>query len=85
MDARIAAKPAPLRIVHFLSELMRDLSSPGKILSVEVEGAMYRVTLVLPDHGHAVIRLSAFDVIRSVRGDQEALTNLGNDLVRGAR
>jgi hypothetical protein len=83
MDARIAAKPAPLRIVHFLSELLRDLSSPCKVLSVEVEAAMYRVTLALPDHGRAIIRLSAFDVSRSVRGDQDALASLGSDLTRG--
>jgi hypothetical protein len=84
MDASTTStKPAPLKIVNFLSELVRDLPCRGKIVSVEVEAGTYRVTLALPERGLIAVPLSAFDVSRSVRGDREAVATLGADLVRG--
>jgi hypothetical protein len=84
MDASTTVtKPAPLKIVNFLSELVRELPCPGRIVAVEVEAGTYRVTLALPDRGLISVPLSAFDVSRSVRGDREAVATLGADLVRG--
>jgi hypothetical protein len=85
MDASTTvAKPAPLKIVNFLAELVRETPCPGKIVAVEVEAGTYRVTLALPERGLVAVPLSAFDVSRSVRGDREALATLGANLVRGA-
>jgi hypothetical protein len=76
------AKPAPLKIVNSLSDLVRDLPCRGRIVAVEVEAGTYRVRLAIPEDGLVSVPLSAFDVSRSVRGDREALATLGANIVR---
>jgi hypothetical protein len=86
MDASVTAlKPAPIKIVRFLGEVLDAQPGHGTVISVEVEASTYRVTLAVPERGLVVVPLSAFDVSRSVRGDREALATLGADLIRGTR
>jgi hypothetical protein len=75
-------KAAPTKMVHFLAELVTELPVRGKVISVEVEDAGYLVKLALPSRGLTVHQLSAYDVSRSMRGDQAALAALRADLMR---
>lgn len=84
-DPMTAPKPAPVKIVRFLGEILGEDPGRGRIISVEVEASTYRVTLAVPERGLVVVPLSAFDVSRSVRGDRDALATVGADLVRVAR
>jgi hypothetical protein len=67
------SKPAPTKMVHFIKDVLTDLPERGQVVSVEVEGASYLVTLAHPDRTHSVHHLSAWDVSRSMRGDAAAL------------
>ncbi len=71
-------------MVHFLAEVLLELPVKGRVVSVEVEDASYRVTLALSDQGHRtqVHQLSAYDVSRSMRGDQDALAAIRADFLR---
>lgn len=83
MRARINEhKPAPTKMVHFLSEVLLDLPVRGRVVSVEVEDASYLVTLALHDQGQRVHQLSAWDVSRSMRGDPTALAAIRADFLR---
>lgn len=85
MDAPTAtAKPAPVKMVHFMSELLQELAVKGRVVSVEVGDAGYLVTLALPHRGLSVHQLSAWDVSRSLRGDPNALAAIRADLLRDA-
>ncbi|MGH7391334.1 MAG: hypothetical protein ACREM3_18020 [Candidatus Rokuibacteriota bacterium] len=75
-------KPAPAKMVHFLSEVLLDLPVRGRVVSVEVENASYLVTLALPDQGRRVHQLSVWDVSRSMRGDPTALAAIRADFLR---
>jgi hypothetical protein len=78
-------KPAPTKMVHFLSEVLLELPVKGRVVSVEVEDASYRVTLALHDQGQRVHQLSAYDVSRSMRGDPAALAAIRADFLREHR
>jgi|GEM_PF-2100605 len=83
MPARVSEpKPAPTKMVNFLSEVLLDLRVKGRVVSVEVEDASYMVTLDLEDHGERVHLLSAWDVNRSMRGDPAALQAIRADFLR---
>ena len=75
-------KPAPTKMVHFLAEVLLELPVKGRVVSVEVEDASYRVTLAFNDQGHRVHQLSAYDVSRSMRGDATALAAIRADFLR---
>jgi len=86
MDTSVGTnKLAPLKMVHFIAELLIDLSSRSKVVSVEVEGNTYMVTVSRQDGGLAVHQLSAWDVSRSMRGDPDALAALRAGFERHAR
>ncbi|OLC16508.1 MAG: hypothetical protein AUH29_05010 [Candidatus Rokubacteria bacterium 13_1_40CM_69_27] len=85
MEARTTAnKPAPVKMVHFIAELLQDLPIKGRVVSVEVEDTAYLVTLALAGRGLSVHQLSVWDVSRSMRGDPNALASIRADLLRGA-
>jgi hypothetical protein len=85
MDAPTTAnKPAPVKMVHFMSELIQDLALKGRVVSVEVGEAAYLVTVAVPHRGLSVHELSAWDVSRSMRGDPSALAAIRADLSRDA-
>lgn len=75
-------KPAPTKMVHFLAEVLLDLPFKGRVVSVEVEDASYRVTLALDDQEEQIHQLSAYDVSRSMRGDPTALAAIRADFLR---
>jgi len=86
MDTSVGInKLAPLKMVHFIAELLIDLSSRSKVVSVEVEGSTYMVTVSGQDGRRAVHQLSAWDVSRSMRGDPDALAALRAGFERHAR
>jgi len=80
----IGSKPAPVRMMHFIAEVLGELPVRGKVVSVEVDDGSYLVTLALADGGLRVQHLSAWDVSRSLRGDPEALAALRAGLLRDA-
>jgi hypothetical protein len=82
MEAPTASKPAPLKMVHFLSELLVDLPMRGRVVSVEVEEASYLVTLALAGGGQAVRQFSAWDVSRGMRGDRDAQAAIRESFLR---
>ncbi len=75
-------KPAPTKMVHFLSEVLLELPVKGRVVSVEVEEASYMVTLSFHDRGQRVHHLSVWDVSRSMRGDPTALEAIRADFLR---
>lgn len=74
-------KLAPMKMVHFLAEVLLDLPVKGRVVSVEVEEDAYRVTLAFSGHGEQVHQLSAYDVSRSMRGDPTALAAIRADFL----
>jgi hypothetical protein len=83
MESRAAEpKPAPTKMVHFLSEVLLDLPVRGRVVSVEVEDASYVVRLAFHDQRERVHQLSAYDVSRSMRGDPAALAAIRADFLR---
>lgn len=83
MDARATAnKPAPVKMLHFIADLLQDLPIKGRVVSVEVEDTTYLVTLALPGRGLSVHQLSVWDVSRSMRGDPNALAAIRANLLR---
>lgn len=72
MNAPTASKPAPLKLVHFLSEMLIDLPVRGRVVSVQVGEASYLVTVALADGGQAVSQFSVWEVSRGMRGDPAA-------------
>jgi hypothetical protein len=85
MDTQFASgKSAPAKMVHFIADLLTDLPIRGKVVSVEVDGPAYLVTLALPHRGLTVRHLSAWDVSRSLRGDPDAVAAIRAELARTA-
>jgi hypothetical protein len=84
LDTAISSKSAPLKMVHFIADLLTDLPVRGKVVSIEVEDASYLVTLALQDRGLSIHQLSAWDMSRSLRGDPQALAAIRADLLRDA-
>jgi len=80
----VSSKSAPVKMVHFIADLLADLPVRGKVVSIEVEDSSYLVTLALHNRGLSVHQLSAWDVSRSLRGDPEALAAIRADLLRDA-
>jgi hypothetical protein len=86
MQARLdSSKPAPLKMVNFLKEVLLELPVRGQVVSVEVEDASYRVTVAHPDRARSIHQLSAWDVSRSMRGDAAALAAIRAGLLDGTR
>jgi hypothetical protein len=75
-------KPAPVKMVNFIAGVLIDLPSRSKVVSVEVEGGTYLVTVASATGGVSLHHLSAWDVSRSMRGDPSALAALRADLGR---
>jgi hypothetical protein len=69
----LSAKAAPVKMVNFIAELLLDLPTRGKVLTVEAEESAYVVTLTMPDGLVTTRRLSVWDVSRGLRGDPQAL------------
>lgn len=83
MDAQlVSGKSAPAKMVHFIADLLTDLPVRGRVVSVEVDGASYLVTLAVAHRGVTARHLSAWDVSRSLRGDPEAVAALRADLAQ---
>lgn len=83
-DMTMGVKLAPTRMHHFITELLVDLPLRGRVVSVEVLDETYLVTLALANRRIAVSRLSAYELSRSMRGDQEALDAVRTHLLRQA-
>ena len=79
-----SSKPAPLKMVQFIKEVLLELPVRGQVVSVEVEDASYLVTLAHPDRAPSVHQLSAWDVSRSMRGDEVALATIRAGLLGAA-
>ncbi len=73
MRTTTTTKPAPMKMVQFIKEVLMDLQVRGQVISVEVDGASYLVTVSHPGHAPSIHHLSAWDVSRSMRGDTVAL------------
>ena len=71
-------------MVQFIARLLIDLPSRSKVVSVEVEGSAYVVTVAWAHGGVSQHQLSVWDVSRSMRGDPDALATVRADLGRHA-
>ncbi|HXG16941.1 MAG TPA: hypothetical protein VNK50_11885 [Calidithermus sp.] len=83
-ETTVSAKAAPVKMVHFIAELLLDLPSRGKVVGVEAHQAGYVVTLAAPDGVVTTHHLSAWDVSRGLRGDPQALAAVRAGLLTGA-
>ena len=73
-------KLAPARMHHFIADQLNELAVRGKVVSVLVQESAYLVVLSLADRGSTFLRLSPYEVSRSLRGDSNALAVIRAEL-----